>query len=72
LIFKIGVVLDLEFSVLRTRSDNDGSRAYRHSTGEGELVDTIDLLDRHDLSRDSEIYPEFEGLQMSTARELLT
>jgi hypothetical protein len=70
LIFKIAMVPDVESSVLRTRSDNDGSRTYWHSAGEGELVDTIGLLDSHDLSGDGEMYTEFEGLQMSAAREL--
>ena len=66
------MVLDVESSVLRTRSDNDGSRTYWYSAGEGELVDTTGLLGSHDLSGDGEMYTEFEGLQMSAAPELLT
>ena len=66
------VVFDRQLTVLCPRGHHHGASAHWNAAGESKLVNSIHLLDRHSLSRDCELNPKFQSLQLGTASELLS
>src|ERR1700722_12051782 len=70
-IFKLSMVRDGESSVLCATCDDYGTRTYNNSSGQREVMDSINLLCGYYFARDRKVYAKLQRLQVTAARELL-
>src|SRR6202044_2768290 len=59
-IFEIGMVRDGELSVLCATCYDNGTRAYDNSSGQREVMDSVNLLCSHYLPRDGKVYAKLQ------------